>query len=200
MLKSRAPSSLLPESPLSLLPESPSSLPLQLTIDLWNTTTPNLWVILTLSFTPPFNRPEIYGTPLHRISFTYRRMQTKYLGHDDIKFYPPIDNRSMEHHYTESLGHPDIKFYSPFQLTFMQMNFQVTGNITFLVFHRKHLCEARVNFEVSSYLADGVPLLQLTIDLQNTTTLNLLVILTLSFPPQSTIDLWKTTTPNKFHI
>ena len=41
-------------------------------------------------------------------------MQTKSLGHDDIKFYPPpFDHRSMEHHYIESLGHPDIKFYPP---------------------------------------------------------------------------------------
>ena len=68
---------------------------LQLTIDLWNTTTPNLWVILTLSLSP--------------------------------------------------------------QPTFMEMNFPVTGNIPFLVFHRKDLCEARVNFKVSSYLADGCP-------------------------------------------
>ena len=44
-----------------------------------------------------------------------------------------------------------------------------------LVFHGKDLCEAIVNFEVCSYLADG-------------------------HPPQSSIDLWKTTTPNKFHI
>ena len=64
----------------------------------------------------------------------------------------------------------------------MQMNFPVTGNITFLVCHRKHFCEARVNFEVSSYLTDG-PLLQFTIDLWNTFAPNLWVILTLSFPP-----------------
>ena len=84
-------------------------------------------------------------------------MQTEYLGHDDITFYPPIHHRSMEHHYTKSLGYPDIKFYPPFQPMFMQMIFPVTGNITFLVFNRKHLCEARVNLEVSSYLADGPP-------------------------------------------
>ena len=69
----------------------------------------------------------------------------------------PIDHRSLEHHYTESLGHPDIKFYPPFQPTFMQMNFPVTGYITILVFHTKDLCEARANFKVSSYLADGPP-------------------------------------------
>ena len=29
-------------------------------------------------------------------------MQTESLGHDDITFYPPpIDHRSMEHHYTD---------------------------------------------------------------------------------------------------
>ena len=26
---------------------------------------------------------------------------------------PPIDNRSLEHHYTESLGHDDIKLDVP---------------------------------------------------------------------------------------
>ena len=43
-----------------------------------------------------------------------------------------------------------------------------------LVFHRKDLCEARVNLKVCSYLADGPP-------------------------PQLSIDLWKTTTLHKFH-
>ena len=49
-----------------------------------------------------------------------------------------------------------------------------------LVFHRKDLCEARVNFKVCSYLADVPTLGQWT-------------------PCQSSMDLWKTTTPNKFH-
>ena len=41
-----------------------------------------------------------------------------------------------------------------------------------------------------------------TIDLWNTTTPNLWVMMTLSFMPllQSTRDLWNTTTLNKFHI
>ena len=47
--------------------------------------------------------------------------------------------------------------FTPLQPTFMQMNFPVTGNITFLVFHRKDLYAARVNFKVSSFLADGPP-------------------------------------------
>ena len=40
-----------------------------------------------IKFLPP-NLPQIYGTPLHWISFTYRRMHTKSLSHDKIKFYP----------------------------------------------------------------------------------------------------------------
>ena len=56
---------------------------LQSTINLWNPTTPNtttlnLWVMMTLRFP-----------------------------------HPPINHRSLEHHYTESLGHDDIKFYPP---------------------------------------------------------------------------------------
>ena len=53
----------------------------------------------------------MYPTP----PIDHRSMEhhyTKLLGHPDIKFYPPpIGHRSMEHHYTESLGHDDIRFY-----------------------------------------------------------------------------------------
>ena len=111
----------------------------QLTIDLWNTTTPNMWVMMTWSFTPS-NQPKINGTPLHQMSFAYSRMHI-YLGQmypllqstidlwntttlnkfnisknahiprADIPIPPPpIDHRSMEHHYIESLGDDDIKF------------------------------------------------------------------------------------------
>ena len=44
---------------------------------------------------------------------------------------PPMDKRSMEHHYTKSFDHDDIKFYPP--QTCMQMHFLVTGNITFFI-------------------------------------------------------------------
>ena len=52
--------------------------PLQSTIDRWNTTTPNLWVILTLSFTPqPTNIyadefPSDRKYYLFGLSFLYR--------------------------------------------------------------------------------------------------------------------------------
>ena len=49
-----------------------------------------------------------------------------------------------------------------------------------LVFHRKDLCEARVNFEVCSYLADEPSLAN-------------------GPPSQLSMDLWKTITPNNFH-
>ena len=35
---------------------------------------------------------------------------------------PPIDHRSMEHHYTESLGQNDIKFYRILQSTIDLLN------------------------------------------------------------------------------
>ena len=80
---------------------------------------------------------------------------------------PPIDHRSMEHHYTESLGHPAIKFY-PLQSAIDSMEHHYTK-------YDSHIEECK---------------------------LNLWVMMTLSFTPllQSTIDLWNTTTPNKFHI
>ena len=95
---------------------------LQLTIDLWNTTTP--------------------------ISFTYSRMQTESLGHGDIKFYPPpTKHRSMDHHYTDNISHIE----------------ESTPNLWVHIFR----WSGQLKF---------TPLLQLT------------------------IDLWNTTTPNKFHI
>ena len=55
----------------------------ELTRDLWNTTTPNQFHILENAYIPradvpppSSNRPEIYGMPLHQISFTYSRMHT----------------------------------------------------------------------------------------------------------------------------
>ena len=99
---------------------------LQLTIDLWNTTTPNRWSSLTLSFTPPSDHRSM---ELH-----YTKLWVKMtLGFTP----PPVDHRYMEHHYTESFDHPDINFYP----------------------------------------------LQSTIDLWNTATLNLWIMMTLSFTP-----------------
>ena len=82
---------------------------LQLTIDLWNTTTPNQFHILQnahilkADVPPPSNQPYISGTPLHQISFTYGKMHIclwqMYLPP------PPIGPRSLEHHYTKSISH-----------------------------------------------------------------------------------------------
>ena len=53
--------------------------PLLLTIDVWNTATPNKFHIeqnahLLRADVPPSNCPYIYGIPLHQISSTYSRM------------------------------------------------------------------------------------------------------------------------------
>ena len=53
--------------------------PLQLTIDVWNTITPNKFHIvknahICMTDRPLCNWPYIHATPLHPISFTYRRM------------------------------------------------------------------------------------------------------------------------------
>ena len=53
--------------------------PLQFTIDVWNTITPNKFHIsknahIPMADRPPCNQPYIHATPLHPISFTYGRM------------------------------------------------------------------------------------------------------------------------------
>ena len=53
--------------------------PLQLTTDVWNTITPNKFHLaknahIPMADRPPCNWPYIHATPLHPISFTYRRM------------------------------------------------------------------------------------------------------------------------------
>ena len=73
-------------------------------------------------------------------------------AHWDKMFLPVVTSGGQEHYYVRSLCHwlclwvmmtlsslPSL-YLSP---TYMQMHFPVTGNITFLVFHRKGLCEAR---------------------------------------------------------
>ena len=76
----------------------------QLTTDLWNTITPNQCHIQKNAHLPMVDVPPIehrsLETPLHRISFTYRRMCIY-----PWQMYPLIDHRSPEHHYTKSVSH-----------------------------------------------------------------------------------------------
>ena len=81
-------------------------------------------------------------------------MQTASLGHDDIKFYPPpINHRSREHHYTKQVSHiEECKLNLWVMMTLSYYVFSWS-----LVFHKKDLCEAKVNSKVCSKKADGPP-------------------------------------------
>ena len=79
---------------------------LQLTIDLWKTTTPTMFHIqknaqipVQTDSTPSSNQPYMYWRPLHQLSFTYRRMH-RYQGRQTPSLPPPIDHRFLKNHYT----------------------------------------------------------------------------------------------------